>query len=113
MAKPFEIREEGKVTVVELISELDRLSVLSVKTHLKDLAKKRRHNNFVVNFSKIDHINSTIVGALVGIRTTAKEHGGELVLCNVNSNISRTLDLIGASKILKIYDTEEEALKEE
>lgn len=111
MAEPFEIREEGKATVVELISELDRLSVFSIKTRLRELAKKRRHNNFIVNFSQIDHINSTIVGALVGVRTMAKEHGGDLVLCDVNSNIRRTLDLIGASKVLSIYDTEEDALE--
>jgi anti-anti-sigma factor len=51
------------------------------------------------------------VGALVGIQHLVRERGGDLVLSNVKPNIRRTFDLIGASKILRIYDTEEEALK--
>jgi len=111
MAETFAIREEGKATIVDILSELDRLSVFSIKTHLRNLVTKKRQNKFIVNFSKIAHINSTIVGALVGIQSQAKKHGGSLVLCNVNPTIRRTLDLIGASKILPIYDTEEEALE--
>jgi len=111
MAEAFTIREEDRVMVVELLSELDRLSVLSIKTRLRGLATKKRQNKFIINFSKIDHINSTVVGALVMIRSLAKEHGGDLVLCDVNPNIRRTLDLIGASKILSIYDTEKDALE--
>ena len=110
MAEVFTIREEGKVVVVELLSELDRLSVLSIKTQLRGLVTKKKKNKFIINFNKIDHINSTIVGALVGIQHLVRERGGDLVLCDVKPNIRRTFDLIGASKILNIYDTEEEAL---
>jgi stage II sporulation protein AA (anti-sigma F factor antagonist) len=101
------IREEGNVTLVELLSELDRLSVLSIKNQLTDLVKKRR-TKFIINFSKIDRINSTIVGALVGMRNMVRGRGGDLILCCVNPKIRRTFDLIGTSQILKIYDTEED-----
>jgi anti-anti-sigma factor len=37
--------------------------------------------------------------------------GGDLILCCVNPKIRRTFDLIGTSQILKIYDTEEDALE--
>jgi len=104
------IREEGKVTLIELMAELDRLSVLSIKNHIAELVKKRR-KKFIINFEKIDHINSTIVGALVGVRGQIRGRGGDLVLCGVKPKIRRTLDLIGASQILKIYDTEEDALE--
>jgi anti-anti-sigma factor len=110
MAEILVMREEGKVTIVELLSELDRLSVLSMKNQITELTKKRR-KNFIINFSNIDHINSTIIGALVGMRDTVKRRGGSLVLCCVNPNIQQTFDLIGASQILSIYDTEEDALE--
>ena len=111
MAEVFTVREEGKVAVVDLLSELDRLSVLSIKTHLRGLVTKKGRNKFVINFDKIDHINSTIVGALVGIQHLARERNGSVVLCCVKPNIRRTFDLIGASKILTICDTEAEALE--
>jgi anti-anti-sigma factor len=104
------IREEGNVTLVELLSELDRLSVLSIRNQLTDLVKKRR-KKFIINFSKIDYINSTIVGALIGMRNIVRERGGDLILCCVNPKIRRTFDLIGTSQILKIYNTEEDALE--
>lgn len=110
MAELFTIREEEKVTLVELLAELDRLSVLSLKNQLTELAKKRR-KKFILNFSKINHINSTIIGTLVGIRNTVQKRGGDLVLCCVNPDICRTFDLIGASQILSIYETEKGALE--
>jgi len=104
------IREEGNVTLVELLSELDRLSVLSIKNQVTDLVKKRK-KKFIINFSKIDFINSTIVGALIGMRNIVRERGGDLILCCVKPKIRRTFNLIGTSQILKIYATEEDALK--
>jgi anti-anti-sigma factor len=104
------IREEGNVTLVELLSELDRLSVLAIKNQLTDLVKKNK-KKFIINFSKIDYINSTIVGALIGMRTMVRGSGGDLILCCVNPKIRRTFDLIGTSQILKIYNTEEDALE--
>ena len=110
MAEILVIREEGKVTIVELLSELDRLSVLSMKNQLTELVEKRR-KKFILNFSNIDFINSTVVGALVGMRNMVRGRGGNLVLCCVIPRIRRTFDLIGASTVLKIYDTEEDALE--
>ena len=51
------------------------------------------------------------MGALVGIRDTVKRRGGDLALCCVNPDIQKTFDLIGASQILSIYDTEADALE--
>jgi anti-anti-sigma factor len=110
MAELVSIREEGKVTVVEILSELDRLSVVSIKNQITELTKQKR-KQFIINFSNIDHINSTIVGALVGIRDFLRKRSGDLVLCCVSPDIHRTFDLIGASQILRIYDTETDALE--
>jgi anti-anti-sigma factor len=110
MAEILTIREQDNVTIVELLSDLDRLSVLSMKNQVTELAKKRR-KKFIIDFSNIDHINSTVVGTLVGMRDIARRRSGDLVLCCVKPNIRRTFDLIGASRILKIYETEEEALE--
>ena len=110
MEEIIAIREEDNVTVVELLSQLDRLSVLSMKNQLTELASKR-HKKFILNFGNIDHLNSTVIGALVGIRDTVKRRGGDLVLCCVKPKVRRTFDLIGASKVIRIYDTEKEALE--
>jgi anti-anti-sigma factor len=108
MTDIFAIREEGKVTLIELLAELDRLSVLSIRNQLTELAKRQK--NFIISFSKSDYINSTIVGALVGMRNLVNERGGDLILCSVKPRIRYILGLIGASKILKIYDSEADAI---
>jgi anti-anti-sigma factor len=110
MAEVLNIREEDNVTIVKIIAELDRLSVLSIKNQIAELAKKRK-KKFIIDFSNVDHINSTVVGALVSMRDIARRRGGDLALCSVNPKIRRTFDLIGASRILGIYETEEEALE--
>jgi anti-sigma B factor antagonist len=109
MDKVFKLREVGKVVVIDLVGELDRLSVLSIKNEIRALLKKGR-SRLVVNFQNIDHINSTIIGALVTLQHFARENGGDLRLCCLMDNIRRTFDLIGASKILQIFDKEEDAI---
>ncbi|MCD6506131.1 STAS domain-containing protein [Candidatus Poribacteria bacterium] len=109
MDEVFKIREVGKVIIVDLIGELDRFSVLSVKNEIRTLLKKGS-SKLVVNFQNIDHINSTIIGALVTLQHLARENGGDLKLCGLKDHIRRTFDLIGASKILQIFDKEEEAI---
>jgi len=111
MSELFTHREEGQVVVIDLLCGLDRLSVLSIKNYLKGLITKEKKNKLVINFDKIDHINSTVVGALVGIQNLArKKRNGKVVLCCVNPNIQRTFELIGASKVLEIYETEADAI---
>jgi anti-anti-sigma factor len=109
MTDIFAIREEGKLTLIELLAELDRLSILAIKKKLAGLVKGRR-KNFIINFSKIDSVSSTIVGALMGMRNLVSEHGGDLVLCFVKPKSRCTFDLIGVSKMLKIYNSEADAI---
>jgi len=109
MEEVYRVREEGKVVVIDLLSELDRFSVLAIKNEIRALLKRGR-NRIVVNFKNLERINSTIVGALVTMQHLAKERGGDLRLCCLNERIKRTFDLIGASKLLKIYDEEGEAI---
>ena len=110
MAEVFDIRESGKVAIVDLHTELDRLSVLSIKTQLRGLVMKKRKNKLIINFAHIERINSTIIGALVGLQHLIRGRDGMLALCGVNPSIHRTFDLVGASRILQIYGSEEEAL---
>jgi stage II sporulation protein AA (anti-sigma F factor antagonist) len=112
MIEVFSIREDGDLAVVYLLSELNMPSVLSIKTQLKNLATEKRTNRFVINFDKLNYINSMMIGAFIGIQKLFHGYGCDLVLCNVKPNIKLIFDLIGASRLFKIYDTEVKALSE-
>ena len=104
----FVIRETGDGTsVVEMFPELDD-DLIALQTQLKTLAVKGVNNNFIINCEKIKRINSKAIGMLMGIKKLLSERGCNLVLCNVKNKF--VFDLIGASRILKIYDTEIDAL---
>ena len=90
MTKLFAIRKEGKVTIIELLAELDRLSVLVIKNQLTVLVK-RGQKNFIINFSKIDSVSSAIVAAWVGMRNLVREHGGVNPYGTFELNLSQRL----------------------
>ncbi len=46
----------------------------------------------------------------MGMRNLVTERGGDLVLCSVKPRIRYILGLIGASKTLKIYGSEADAI---
>jgi anti-sigma B factor antagonist len=64
----------------------------------------------VVNLSKVRHINSTAIGALVGAAKKLRQKKGDLKVFGLADNIKRTFNLVGASSVIEIYESENSAL---
>ena len=76
---------------------------------LDDLQSQRNYK-IVVNLSNVEYINSTAVGALVGTAKQVRRRKGDLKIYGLADNLKRTFDLVGASKVLEPYDSENNAI---
>ena len=63
-----------------------------------------------MNLSQVQHINSVAIGTLAGTAKQLRLKDGDLKVFGLADNIRRTFDLIGASSIVEIYDSEDSAL---
>jgi anti-sigma B factor antagonist len=56
----------------------------------------------VLDLGKVTHIDSTGLGVLVGLLTSARKAGGGMKLANLNP---RLVDVLGVTKLMTIFET--------
>lgn len=103
------LRENADVKIIDVRTDLSSYAASDLRKVLENLLTEKV-NKVVVNFSEVSHINSTAVGTLVGIAKRLRQTGGDLKLCNLASTLTRTFNLIGASSVVEIYETEKSAV---
>ena len=105
----FEIRTEGGVSVIDVSGQLDAFTTPDVKAEFKKLTDARNYK-LVLNLQKVDYVNSTGIGAIVAVAQQVRRRKGDLKLFGMKEDIRKVFDLVGASKILEIFETEQEAV---
>ena len=74
---------------------------------------KNESSNVIVDFTKIDYIDSTGIGELVGYLGKFTTQNRKLILVNPSERIMKLLKLAKLDTVFKIYNTEEEAIAAE
>ncbi len=74
---------------------------------------KNESGNVIIDFTKIDYIDSTGIGELVGFLGKFTTQNRKLILVNPSERILKLLKLAKLDTVFKIYKTEEEAIAAE
>ncbi len=107
--KLMKLRETSGIKIIEITTDLSSYAASDLRKVLEGLLVEKV-DRVVVNLSQVSHINSTAVGALVGVAKRLRQNGGDLKICALADNLTRTFNLIGASSVLEIYESENSAL---
>jgi anti-anti-sigma factor len=78
-----------------------------------DKVLQSESRNVIIDFTRIDYIDSTGIGELVGYLGKFTTQNRKLILVNPSERIQKLLKLARLDTVFKIYDTEEEALAAE
>ena len=108
-AKLMKLREMSGIKIIEITTDLSSYAASDLRKVLEGLLVEKV-DRVVVNLGQVSHINSTAVGALVGVAKRLRQNGGDLKICELADNLTRTFNLIGASSVLEIYESETSAL---
>jgi anti-sigma B factor antagonist len=92
-------------TVVVLAGELDLADAPSVSSQL--LAAADNNGRVAVDLHGVTFIDSTAIGALVGVQRTLKERGGSLILRRPSRAVARLLELTALDRLFVIEGTED------
>lgn len=74
---------------------------------------KNESSNAIIDFTKIDYIDSTGIGELVGYLGKFSNQNRKLILVNPSDRIQKLLKLAKLDSVFKIYGTEDEAIAAE
>ncbi len=98
-----------KANVVKFSGDLDATNVEEVVEKVFSLMNDGAIH-IIADFSELRYVNSTGLGILLHFSKSAKEKGGSFKVCNVNDNVYEIIDIIGATTLLEIFDTVDEAV---
>jgi anti-sigma B factor antagonist len=109
--KDFRIDQElrGPVQLIRLSGSLDMYSFPRLEGQLNALFQEGRYY-VVLDCRGLDYIGSAGLGALIGFAKQAREHDGDVRLLNVPDRIYRIIELLGFTKVLRVHNTEEDAV---
>ena len=97
---------------LEIEGEVDVYTSPELKQHLVKQAEAGV-KHVIVNLSKVEYLDSTGLGVLIGGLKRLREGEGNLVLVGPGMRILRIFEITGLDKIFDIYPTEEEAAAKE
>ena len=103
------IRESGDAQIIDVNEDLGSYAAADLRKAIDTLIDGASQK-IIVNLSEVQHINSTAIGAMVGSAKRLRTNGGDLKVYGLAANLKRTFDLVGASSVLEIYDSESSAL---
>jgi anti-sigma B factor antagonist len=100
---------DGKTLVCKLRGSLDLATAPSVRAALVEAAGHGKHD-LVVDLTKVEFLDSTGLGALIGAHRRAIEQGGGVRLAVGEGAILRLLAITGLIGVFPTYATLSEAL---
>lgn len=111
MALKVEMFIKRHTLFIRLDGELDQHNVESMKVRITELIDKYSIKHLVLNFRKLNFMDSSGIGFIIGRYNRLKQVNGEIILCSMNDNIKRIVMLSGIHKICTIKQDEDEVNK--
>lgn len=99
---------EKELPIIELEGEVDVYTAPQLKQQMISMLEGGA-KELVVNLTKVDYLDSTALGVLIGGLKRMRERDGNMVLVCPSPRIRRVFEITGLDKIFDIYNTEEEA----
>src|ERR1700756_440371 len=107
----IDIKNEAGAAIFRLRGSLDVATSPSVRAALMETASEGNHE-IVVDLTKLEFLDSTGLGALIGAHRRALENGGKVRLAVGEGAIARLLNITGLIRIFPVYTTLEDAINE-
>jgi anti-sigma B factor antagonist len=95
---------------VKIDGYLDSSTFPKLREHLDRLIQEKQYN-CLLDLRDLDYISSAGLGVLMQMLRQVRENNGDLKIVNMSDKIERVFNLLGFSRLMKIYESEEEALQ--
>ena len=92
---------EGRLSVL-LRGEIDHHSAVSVRSAIDEKLYELRPRLLVMDLSKIDFMDSSGLGLIMGRYALMQKLGGDFCISNPSERVSKIFELSGLGRIIKI-----------
>ncbi len=102
-------RGEVEVSKIKIDGYLDSSTFPRLQEYLSSLVAQGQYR-LLLDLSDLDYISSAGLGVLMGMLREVRDKGGDLKIVNMSEKIERVFNLLGFSRILRLYSAEERAV---
>jgi anti-sigma B factor antagonist len=96
------VRKEGDHAILEVAGEIDVYTAPKLREKLIELVSDGSHN-IIVDLEKVDFLDSTGLGVLVGGLKRVRNHDGSLQLVCTQEKILKIFRITGLTKVFPIH----------
>lgn len=105
----IDVKEHADVRLVKVCGDLDAISAEQFRNALLRNLTEGIHR-LILDFEGVRFIDSVGSLGLINVYIKAKKAGIDFVLFGMNERVKEVFDVLGASRLITIYATYEEAL---
>ncbi|MGI6035782.1 MAG: STAS domain-containing protein [Limnochordia bacterium] len=105
-------QRRGTTLLVTVKGELDLLTAPFFRAQVdQELETFERLSSLILDLGKVDFIDSSGLGAILGRYKRIRQRGGKLLLVNAQPQVQKILELSGLDKIMPLFPNAERALE--
>ena len=108
MTAKIKVKEDVKI--LRCSGDLSANSMITFKKRVKKLMENNQ-KKVILDLSKANHVDLAGLGILVERIRQIRAIDGDIKLCNVTNSVQDAFRLVGVSKLIESFETEEEALR--
>lgn len=115
MLTQLEVKKSSTNTGVKIFSfhgELDETNVDTTFPNIIADIGDFKWARTLFNLVELKYLNSKSIGYIADIAQRTEDGGGKFALSNIGPEVRDTLDLVGITSIIPVYDAEDVALNE-
>jgi anti-sigma B factor antagonist len=105
----LDTHDKDGIEIVDVEGEIDVYTAPRLRELLIDLVNNQ-HYHLIVNMEKVEFLDSTGLGVLVGGLKRVRAHDGSLDLVCTQERILKIFRITGLTKVFGIHDTVDEAI---
>ncbi|MHB9035946.1 MAG: STAS domain-containing protein [Armatimonadota bacterium] len=99
---------EKELPIIELEGEVDVYTAPQLKQQIINILESGA-KELIIDLTKVDYLDSTALGVLIGGLKRMREVDGNMVLICPSPRIRRVFEITGLDKIFDIYNSEDDA----
>ena len=97
--------------LIEDMSLLDPISIESMGQQLYELVDAKAKRKVVVDFHRVRHLSSQMIGVVIELHKKSKAIKGNVVLCGLKGDVRKGFAITRLDKLLNIADDENDAMR--
>ncbi len=105
MEEALRLSYEEDTVIAEIGGEIDHHRAVSVRSQIDEALFKKMPKKLIIDIGRVDFMDSSGLGLIMGRLAKAKEIGASLILRNPSARVMRMLKMAGLDRVIQTIKT--------